>query len=354
MELKIEALALSQFRSHLSAIGPFMDDPGVQEIMVNAPGEVWVERGGTMQRVEVGDITAVNIRTAVKALAGANRKDVTPVLDCRMPGYRIAAVLPPVGIHGPAICIRKHARSKRVLDDYRPAFHAGRFAAVKAANEAPDVSGGTPDDVMAYVRWLVKSRKNVAIAGATGSGKTTFLNALLAEIPADQRVVTIEDTAELQVAVPNVVSFESAPDHGVTIRDLVRLSLRFRPDRIVVGEVRGPESYDLLDAMNTGHSGGACTLHSDSAILALHRLESMVRMNPDAANLPLPSLREQIAGTFAAVIYCAHRGEVRGPEHIIEILGTSETGYRSKTIFDASQPAVSRCIPLPVKERLPA
>lgn len=338
MEIKVEQFALGQFRSHLRAVGPYLDDPTVQEIMLNRPDDIWVERGGEMRKVEVPSITDVNMRTAIKALAGANRKEVQPALDCRMPGYRIAAAMPPVGIHGPAICIRKHARSRRVLEDYREAFVAGRLGDVSRQQAEPDADPRDPDQVMGYIRWLVAAKKNILIAGATGSGKTTFLNAVLALIPESERLLTIEDTAELQINTPNAVSFESAPDEGVTIRSLVRLALRFRPDRIVVGEVRGAESYDLLDALNTGHSGGACTMHADSAELALHRLESMVRMSPDTANLPLPALREQIANTFTAVIYCAHRGAVRGPERIVRLLGTKESGYLTRTIFDATQP----------------
>lgn len=338
MEIKVEQFALNQFRSHLRAVGPYLDDPGVQEIMLNRPDDIWIEAGGEMHRVDVPAITDVNMRSAVKALAGANHKEVQPALDCRMPGYRIAAALPPVGIKGPAICIRKHSNSNRTLDDYRGAFVAGRLSEVARQNDEPKVDPRDPSQVMGYIKWLVTAKKNILIAGATGSGKTTFLNAVLALIPSDERLLTIEDTAELQIHTPNAVSFESAPDQGVNIRTLVRLALRFRPDRIVVGEVRGAESYDLLDALNTGHSGGACTMHADSAELALHRLESMVRMSPDTANLPLPALRQQIANTFTAVIYCAHRGAVRGPERIVRLLGANETGYVTRTVFDATQP----------------
>lgn len=337
MEVKVEEFALNQFRSHLRAVGQYMDDPGVQEIMLNRPDDIWIERGGDMHKVEVPAITDVNMRSAVKALAGANHKEVQPALDCRMPGFRIAAALPPVGIKGPAICIRKHARTQRSLEDYREAFVAGRLGEVARQHDEPTIDPGDPDQVMAYVRWLVAAKKNILIAGSTGSGKTTFLNAVLALIPATERLLTIEDTAELQIHTPNAVSFESAPDQGVNIRTLVRLALRFRPDRIVVGEVRGAESYDLLDALNTGHSGGACTMHADSAELALHRLESMVRMSPDTANLPLPALRQQIANTFTAVIYCAHRGAVRGPEQIVRLTGATETGYLTRTVFDATK-----------------
>lgn len=340
MERKIEAHALNIFRSHLAPIAKFMDDPDVQEIMLNAPNDVWIERSGQMTRMEGLDISDVNLRTAIKALAGANSKEVHPVLDCRMPGFRIAAAMTPVGIRGNAICIRKHGRTVRFLDDYAEAtLQRGKVEKFEHGN--PDFCRPHDDEIakggkglMDYIRWLVKTEKNIMIAGSTGSGKTTFLNALLREVPESQRVLTIEDTAELKIVTPNHVSFETSDEHGVSIRSLVRLSLRFRPDRIVVGEVRGAESYDLLDALNTGHSGGACSLHADSPLLALGRLESMVRMNTDAANLPLGALREQIASTFHAVIFCSRKGNRRGPEKVMEVLGVEDGGYKVKTVFD--------------------
>lgn len=335
-----EEHALRVFRTSMVALASALDDPLVQEIMVNSPGNVWVERGGEMQRLDV-NISDIQITTAVKALASANAKGVAPVLDCRMPGYRIAAALDPVGIKGPAICIRKHARSNRTLKTY---LDAGGFGPIPegASEHGGDDSRPTDEAVagggqalMDLFSWAVRARKNIAIAGSTGSGKTTFLNAMLAEVPHDQRVLTIEDTAELQVQTPNYVGLEAAPEAGITIRSLVRLALRFRPDRIIVGEVRGPETYDLLDAMNTGHSGGACSLHADSPLLALSRLESMVRMNPDAANLPHHALRQQIASTFDFVVFCSRRGARRGPEQVVEILGVTSDGYDVKPLFNA-------------------
>lgn len=338
MEVKVEKLALNQFRSHLRAIAEFMDDPTVQEIMINRPGEVWIEQLGSMRRIALAEVSEVNIQAAVKALAGANHKDVQPVLDCRMPGYRIAAVLRPVGVQGPAICIRKHGAVVRSLADYLPAFEWGRAAHQAALETPPTVVAGRPETVLGYIRWLIRTKKTACVAGGTGSGKTTFLNAYISEIPADERLVTIEDTAELQVKTPNYVSLEANPSVGVDIRDLVKLSLRFRPDRIVVGEVRDKACYDLLSAMNTGHPGGATTLHANSAIHALYRLEDMARQSPETANMPLYALRQQIASTFTSVIYCKHNGATRGPEQIIEILGATDEGYETKTLFDATQP----------------
>lgn len=333
-----EAYALRVFRSQLSALDSYLRDDSVQEVMVNASADVWIERNGVMEPVKGIEISDVQMRAAVKALAGSNGKDVAPVLDCRMTGFRIAAALQPVGIKGNALCIRKHARSRRVLDDY---LTGGSFEVVDDVFESglqerrPDedavAKGG--EAVRDFLKWIVCAKKNILIAGSTGSGKTTFINALLAEIPHDERVLTIEDTAELQVQTPNYVGFECT--EGVTVRNLVRLSLRFRPDRVVVGEIRGAEAYDLLDVLNTGHSGGMCSMHADSPALALARLESMVRMNPDATNLPLSALRMQIANTFQYIVYCSHFRERRGPDEIVEVLGVDKDGeYELKPVFN--------------------
>lgn len=347
MEIKIEAMALSQFKSHLRAIRPLMDDPSVNEIMLNRPGEIWVERGGVMARLETEiEASDVNMLAAVRALAAANSRDVEPALDCRMPGYRIAAALPPVGIHGPAICIRKHARSLRPIEQYTNSFVAGRAAAAAHRHAEPAIDPADPSSYVAWLRWLVLSRKNFLIVGSTGSGKTTFLNSLLALVPETERVLTIEDTAELQIATPNYVSFESDPNAHVDIRTLVRLALRFRPDRIFVGEVRGAESYDLLDALNTGHDGGASTIHAPSPEQGLYQLENFVRMAPAAATYPLHALRRQIANTFYAVIFCSHRGDVRGPEKITRIKGVDDNGYVVETLFDATQSPIEVGRPL--------
>lgn len=332
--------ALRVLRSQLSPIEQYLDDETVQEVMVNSPNDVWIERGGDMHKVEGIELSDVNIRAAIKALAGANTKDVHPVLDCRMPGYRIAAALSPVGIKGNAICIRKHARSMRSLGSYT---ESGVFD-LKAPwlshhDDLPprpmrEEMAENPEAVERMLRWIVHAKKNIMVVGSTGSGKTTFMNALLAEIPEDQRLVTIEDTHELQIALPNHVALETSEAHGIDIRRLVKLSLRFRPDRVVVGEVRGQEAYDLLDVMNTGHSGGACSLHADSAALALARLESMVRMHPDAQNLPLNALRTQISSTFNFIIYCSRHKGRRGPEAIAEVKGVRDGEYVIDTIFD--------------------
>jgi len=342
------SLAMRMFMDAMHPLLPYLDDPHTQEVMINAPGDVWVERAGQMTRVPEGNVIRdEDITTAAKALATANDKDLVRVLDCRMPGFRIAAAMPPIAINGPTICIRKHGRIVLELDDY---LAAGAFSATNtgpgrhdAGREVPhqDVPMPSADAIAAgdegvrdFLSWMVRSYKNFLIAGGTSSGKTTFMNALLAAVPDCDRVVTIEDTAELKIKAPNRVMLESNPLMGVSIRDLVRLSLRYRPDRIVVGEVRGGESYDLLDALNTGHSGGGASIHANSAASALERLENLVRMSPDAANIPLLALRQQIASAINYVIFCSRRGGPRGPRSILRIDGlTPEGAYRTTTIF---------------------
>lgn len=338
--------AIRLFFSQMGPIRAYIEDPSVQEIMINRPGSVWVESNGVMQPVDVS-IDDVSVRGAIKSLASANGRDVFPVIDARAAGFRVAAALSPVAIKGNAICIRKHSRSLRRLNDYIedgafvPNGGAGGHAGGGLAMPPLDAVARGGEALADFFRWCVRSRRNIVIAGGTGSGKTTFMNALISEIPDDERLLTIEDTAELIVNHPNSVSLETAEivsmerQELVDIRRLVRLALRFRPDRIIVGEIRGGEAYDLLDAMNTGHQGGFCSLHADSAKFSLYRLESMVRMHRDAANLPLQALRAQIANTFNVVVFCARRGGVRRPVEVAVVNGVCDGDYDLRTIYSA-------------------
>ncbi len=343
MEIAVEAHCYKVFRDHLAPVLPYLDDGSVQEIMINRFDDIWVEQGGSIKKIQGLRLTELGMKTAIRALAAANGRSEALVLDCRMTGLRVAAALYPVAIHGNAMSIRRHSRSNRRLEDYLNdgAFNLGGAAdehKKSIASERPadeDVAAGG-EGVMRLLRWIIKARQNVIIAGATSSGKTTLLNALIAEMPPEHRLISIEDTAELQVGLPNYVGLETNEIGGVSVRNLVKLCLRFRPDRILLGEVRGGEAYDLVDALNTGHSGGACTLHAESASSALSRLETLMRMSPEASSLPLQVIREQIAQAFQFVIFASRFGGRRGPETIIEITGFDNGRYVTKPLFSRS------------------
>lgn len=328
--------------NQLRPLRAYLDDPSVQEVMINSKDDIWVERDGRMYRVGEA-LSDSALLSAIKAIASINSKGATKIMDARLPGIRVAAVMDPIAVKGNAMSIRKHTQMKVVLEDYL----ASGALEVLGIDQRPTERHARPaiEDVRAggasvvdFLRWAMSAHKNVLISGATSSGKTTFMNALIAEVARpdvsrEDRIITIEDTAELKVDSPNHVSLEANAEHEITIRHLVKLALRMRPDRIIVGEIRGAEAYDLLDSLNTGHSGGFCTLHADSARMALTRLESMVRMHPDAANLPLESLRSQIASTFHFVIQAARRKGRRGPDEIIELLGVRDGEYQARTVF---------------------
>jgi Flp pilus assembly CpaF family ATPase len=224
------------------------------------------------------------------------------------------------------------------LDEYRDDGGFDRFDWVDPTEvERPtsDALAEGGEAVRQLLIWMVQQRKNVIVVGGTSSGKTTFLNALLAEVPHNQRVLTIEDTAELQILAPNAVCLEADERAGVPTRACVKLALRMRPDRIIVGEVRGGEAYDLLDAMNTGHPGSACSLHADSPQQGLSRLETLVGMHPDASNVPHRVIQTKIGEAIDFVIFCSRRGSRRGPEQILELIGTDDKGYVTNLLFNA-------------------
>ncbi len=342
MSRALEEQAIRVARAHLAPLVPLMEDPTVNEIMVNRASDIWVERLGVVTRTDI-TLTETVVRAAIKSLAASCHKDEALTIDLRMPGLRIAAALPPVAVHGSCLSIRKHARRQLALSDYlaqgafSPDWPATGFMPVTRPDDAVTAQGG--EALMQFFAWAVESRQNLLIAGGTSSGKTMFMNALVSAMPAGDRIITIEDTAELIVHAPNYVSFESNLDKGVSTRDLIRLALRFRPDRVLVGEVRGFEAFDLLDALNTGHSGGACSPHANSALMALARLENMVRMAPEAAGWPLPALRSQIAAVFRFVVQAARVGGMRGPDEIIEVLGVEDGIYVTRSLFKKRNPS---------------
>src|SRR5215471_4081715 len=235
-------------------------DEGISEIMVNGSGRIFIERRGDVQEVPDARLTEKNLQVAVRNIARALGDEINeqqPLLDSRLPdGSRVAAVIPPCSIGGTTLTIRK--------------FHSKQFTADELVR-----IGSLTGDVLETLRRAIRERDNILISGGAGTGKTTLLNALASFIPEIERIVLIEDTAEIQLDKPNLVRFEARrgqPDQpAVTIRDLVRASLRHRPDRILLGEVRGGEAFDLLQALNTGHSGSLSTIHANSAQQAIGR-----------------------------------------------------------------------------------
>lgn len=294
MDAKVSQAAVSNLMHSLGPIRHLMDDPSVQEIMINKADDVWVERAGQKTKTDI-KISDINISAAITVLGRLNRKDVTAgtpdgIVDAKLPGLRIAACLPPVSMFGPSMCIRKHSDKIITLDEYVAA-------------------GSLTDDWAENIRTMVRTHRNLLVVGGTSSGKTTFVNALINEIDPSERVFTIEDTPELKVKVPNWTAFEANNQAGVTARLLLKLALRYAPSRILVGEVRGGEAYDLLDAANTGHDGCIATLHANSAFDALSRMETLVLQG--GVDWPHHAICAQISRTFHNVIFMAKRGGKR-------------------------------------------
>ncbi len=275
-------------------LGPLEDllaDESVSEIMVNGPHQVYVERGGRLQLTDLqfsDDASVLAIIERIVAPLGRRIDESQPYVDARLgDGSRVNAIIPPLSLSGPSITIRKFAKRKLTVDDF---IRFGTWSA----------------DAARFLDVCVKLRKNIVVAGGTGSGKTTLLNLLSSFIPQTERIVTVEDAAELKLAQPHVVRLEARPPNvegkgAVTIRDLVKNCLRMRPDRIIVGECRGGEALDMLQAMNTGHDGSLTTVHANSPRDVVSRLETMVLMS--GMELPSRAIREQIANAIDVIVH---------------------------------------------------
>lgn len=324
-------------RTHLGEVYSYLEDPSVQEVMINSPDSIWVERKGQYRQLEL-KISSEALISAITVLCNINDKGTTLLVDCRLPGLRIAAALPPVSAHGPSMSIRRHSARSFTLNDY---LNSGSLDAIvplpagalKAVRPSDDAIAQGREGLVEFLTWMVQSQANFIVSGSTSSGKTALLNALGQLIPDSDRIITIEDTIELQLSVPNRVAFEANASGGVSIRDLVKHTLRYRPNRIWVGEIRGPEAFDMQDAYNTGHPGGAVSMHSDSCHSCPFRLENMIRMAPEASNWPLADLRRQIASTFRFVLHASNTAGHRGPVEVMELLDAHEAGYQTRTLF---------------------
>jgi pilus assembly protein CpaF len=311
-------------------IQSFLDDPDVSEVMVNGPNKVYIEKKGKLTKTNVifeNNEQVLRIIDKIISPLGRRVDSDSPTVDARLPdGSRVNAVIPPVAIDGPSITIRKFNKEKLKVEQL--------------------INFGSMSKEMAeLLKACVISRLNIIISGGTGSGKTTLLNVLSSFIPEDERIVTVEDAAELQLQQDHIVRLESKPPNAdgvgsVTIRDLVKNCLRMRPDRIVVGEVRGGEALDMLQAMNTGHDGSLTTLHANTPRDALSRLETMCLMS--GLDLPLKVIRQQIASAVDLIIQQSRlKDGTRKITAVTEVAGMEGETIVLTDIFKFEQTGVS-------------
>ena len=316
----------------LDVLQDLIEDESVTEIMVNGCSRIFIERDGKIELCEAGFSSQERLEDVIQQIVSRVNRSVntaSPIVDARLPdGSRVNAVLPPAAPDGPILTIRKFPKesiSMKKLIGW----------------------GSITPEAAVFLETLVEYGYNLFISGGTGSGKTTFLNALSAFIPSGERVITIEDSLELQImGIPNLVRLETrnadAEGKGaVTIRDLIRTSLRMRPDRIIVGEVRGAEALDMLQAFNTGHDGSLSTAHANSPADLLSRLETMVLMNKE---LPLAAIRQQIASSIEVLVHLGRiRGGARKVLEIVEVLGYEDGEIRCRTLFSYSEEKEKIC-----------
>lgn len=289
---------------YVKPLKPLLDDEEVSEIMVNATGQVFAERNGRLYLVEGVHIPEAKLQAAVRNIArllGDDIDESKPLLDARLPdGSRVAAVMPPASVGGTIINIRK--------------FRSKLFTGDELVRR-----GMLPLELLYQLQTLIEARQTILISGGTGSGKSSLLNALAAYLPQDERIVVIEDTAELSIQSPNLIRLEARRQQddtpAVSIQDLVRQSLRLRPDRIILGECRGAEAFDLLTAMNTGHQGTLSTIHANTARMAIERFRTCIAMA--GSTLPDQAIARNIAEVVQVVIHIAR---VAGHRHITEVM----------------------------------
>lgn len=310
-------------------ITPLLRDPAISEVMVNGPHQVYIERQGKLEKTDVcfrDNNHVLHIIEKIVAPIGRRIDESMPMVDARLPdGSRVNAIIPPLALNGPSITIRKFFRDPLTINDMI-------------------YFGSLTETMGSFLEASVRGRMNIVVSGGTGSGKTTTLNVLSSFIPNDERIVTIEDAAELQLRQEHLVTLESRPPNlegkgAITIRDLVRNSLRMRPERIIVGEVRGGEALDMLQAMNTGHDGSLTTGHANTPRDMLSRLETMVLMA--GMDLPVRAIRDQISSAIDLIVQQSRfRDGSRKITHITEVQGMEGDVIVLQDIFVFKQTGV--------------
>ena len=315
----------------LGPLEPLLQDELVTDIMVNGPNNVWVERHGKLEQVVLkfrDNQHVTNIAQRIAAAIGRRVDEASPLVDARLAdGSRVNIVLPPLALCGPTLSIRKFPSRKITLDIMMR-------------------QGNISEALGRFLEIAARSRLNIAISGGTGSGKTTLLNAVSRFIDPGERIITVEDAAELQLQQPHVVSLETRPPSlegtgEVNQRDLVKNALRMRPDRIILGEIRDAAAFDMLQAMNTGHDGSMCTLHANTPRDALSRIENMVLMS--GMGLPLRAIRTQIASALDVVVQIERmRDGVRRIQSVIEVVGLEGDVITTQDLFTYKWEAENR------------
>ncbi len=322
---------ITEVLDEIFGLGPLealMKDRTVSDILVNGPTQIFIERNGRLVKTDLvfaHDQHLMQIIQRIASRVGRRADEMSPMVDARLPdGSRVNAILPPLSLEGPVLSIR-------------------RFG-VRLQSEDLIANTTMPVEILEVLRAAVTGRISILISGGTGSGKTTMLNVLSRNIPDEERLVTIEDSAELMLQQPHVVRLETRPPNlegvgEVKQRDLVRNSLRMRPDRIIVGEVRGAEALDMLQAMNTGHEGSLTTIHANDTRDALARLEMMVMMA--GFDLPIPIIRQYISSAITLVVHLSRlKGGARKVMRITELTGFRKGRYRVRDIFNFKQTGV--------------
>lgn len=309
----------------LGVLDQIMNDENITEVMINGPDDIFVEKQGKLMKLEQTFESQKRLEDIIQRIVGTAGREVNqsnPIVDTRlMDGSRVNVVMPPIALNGPIVTIRKFSKEPMTFEKL-----------IEYGSVTPQIRD--------LLKELVEAKYNIFVSGGTGSGKTTFLNALSNFIPSQERIITIEDSAELQITtIPNIVRLETRNSNStgtgeITIRDLIKSALRMRPERIVVGEVRGGEALDMLQAMNTGHDGSLSTGHANSARDMLSRLETMVLTGSEG--LPLPAIRQQIESAVDIIIHLSRmRDKSRKTISISELNGFDEYGnIKLNTLFE--------------------